>query len=374
MLLDLLTRFEKVYFARTAEEKEQIYRLRYQVYVTELNKANPTNVDHTKKWIKDPEDDSPDSAILYTKSGEEISGSLRVDTFRFGDASAQLKERFSLKLFPFTPDVLLCEVGRLIISRKYRGLLILPALVKTSYDYGYQLKVKYSFQYCSPGLVNHYRKLGFRPYAGNLIFTADGVRIPMMFICSDYEYLIKENSPLVSQAKTYYKNTGIDDISLVRTIIKQDNKFVINKDVIWQQLQEKISEQSITYSFLNNLSKEALDVITNYGLIIEVPPRKKIFRDDLVEEEIAVILEGIFEEVKKDFQVALLEKGDMFGELSIFLDSQKRTSDVYSVTRGKVLIIRRKFLDDLKKNNPQIANELLFSFCRYFANRLYAGR
>ena len=43
MLLDLLTRFEKVYFARTAEEKEQIYRLRYQVYVTELNKANPTN-------------------------------------------------------------------------------------------------------------------------------------------------------------------------------------------------------------------------------------------------------------------------------------------------------------------------------------------
>ena len=64
----------------------------------------------------------------------------------------------------------------------------------------------------------------------------------------------------------------------------------------------------------------------------------------------------------------------MFGELSIFLDSQKRTSDVYSVTRGKVLIIRRKFLDDLKKNNPQIANELLFSFCRYFANRLYAGR
>ncbi len=374
MLLDLLTRFEKVYFARTPQEKEKIYRLRYQVYVTELNKANPTNVDHIKKWIKDPEDDSPDSAILYTKSGEEISGSMRVDTFRFGDASEQLKERFSLKLFPFTPELFLCEVGRLIISRKYRGLLILPALVKTSYDYAYQSKVKYSFQYCSPGLVNHYRKLGFRPYAGNLIFTSDGVRIPMMFICSDYEYLIKENSPLVSQAKTYYKNTGIDDISLVRNIIKQDNKFVINKDIIWQQLQEKISEQSITYSFLNNLSKEALDVITNYGLIIQVPPRKKIFRDDLVEEEIAVILEGIFEEVKKDFQVTLLEKGDMFGELSIFLDSQKRTSDVYSVTRGKVLIIRRKFLDDLKKDNPQIANELLFSFCRYFANRLSVGR
>ena len=31
-------------------------------------------------------------------------------------------------------------------------------------------------------------------------------------------------------------------------------------------------------------------------------------------------------------------------------------------------------VDDLKKDNPQIANELLFSFCRYFANRLSVGR
>ena len=370
MLIDFLTRFEKVYIAETLKEKEEVFRLRYQVYVVELNKSNPSNVDHEKKWIKDPQDESEDSIILYTKSGEDVTGTMRIDTFRFGAASEEMVERFSLKLFPFEPDELLCEIGRLIISRKHRGLLVLPSIAKKCYDLVFQLKIRYSFQYCAPGLVNHYRKLGFRPYAGDLIFTLDGVRIPMLSICSDYEYMIKEKSPLISQAKTYYKNTQADDISPIRHIIKQDNSFILNKESIWEQLQEKISEQSISYSFLNNLSDEAMKVITNHGLIIQVPPRKKIFRDELVEEEIAVILEGIFEEVKKDNQIALLEKGDMFGELSLFLDSKKRTSDVYSITRGKVLIIRRKFLNEMQQSNPQIANELLFNFCRLFANRL----
>jgi CRP-like cAMP-binding protein len=89
------------------------------------------------------------------------------------------------------------------------------------------------------------------------------------------------------------------------------------------------------------------------------------------EREMYVILEGVFEVFDgNDCRVALLTKGDPFGEVAFFRGSGRRSASVRAVEAGRVLVLRRRFLRELMSKKPDAAAKILYNLARVLADRL----
>src|SRR5207245_2348927 len=66
----------EIKLVQSAEEREQVYRLRYNVYVEEMG-LNPTEADHRRRIITDPLDSS--GRILAAFSNGAVVGTVRLN-------------------------------------------------------------------------------------------------------------------------------------------------------------------------------------------------------------------------------------------------------------------------------------------------------
>ena len=69
-------------------------------------------------------------------------------------------------------------------------------------------------------------------------------------------------------------------------------------------------------------------------------------------------------------RIALLEKGDLFGEIAFFGASGERTANVRALTDCRLLVLRRKFLEELARSDPEAAYQIVLSVSRIMAERL----
>jgi hypothetical protein len=366
---------EKVHIARTQEEKEAIYRLRYEIYVEELQKGFLKNVDHTNRWVCDENDKKESTILFYTGSGKEITGTLRIEIWEPGKIPAEVRERFSLHLFPAIDKQIIIEASRLIVRPNLRGKLILPALARAAYEHACSHHLIYfSFVYCAPGLVRAYRKLGYRPYSAELIYNEDGVRVPLVMITSDIDYFKKQHSPFTSLVHHYFGpgKLPVFDITDYQTILEEKSGHLECDAVsVWEELERELQYgEDKNPVFLNNLPSNSLKVLGKKGFIIDVPQEKTIVRAQLVEKEMFLIIDGVFEVLSKEGKrIAILYKGDIFGEIAFLLDTGKRTATIRSITSGKLLVLRRKFLNELMKEHPKMAMNILYNISRIMAER-----
>jgi hypothetical protein len=375
MFEKFLMSLQKVEKARTDLEKEGIYRLRYRVYIEELDKGFLPNVDHDNKLIKDPEDDNPDMGLFYTGDPGNPTGTIRVDTYRPGGVPEDVAKRFSLHLFPWLADQTIAEAGRLIISPDHRGVFILPSLARKLYEWCVVEKgIDHAFLYCAPGLAKAYERIGFRAYAGDLVFNSDGVRVPMISIGSDLAFYKKVKSPLAPLVKQHYghgKRAPVD-LEPYQSLLGDDNApYQLDPGEICHQMEEAFfSIQEQRPRLIRNLPPDIIKELGSRGFVIEVPERKNLVRKGLNEKEMFLIIDGIFEVFDKEKTIAILNPGDIFGELAFFLDSGKRTASIRSLSPGRILVLRRRFLDELMIKKPAVAAKLLLNINTILAQRL----
>ena len=88
MLLRFLMNLEAVHRATTPQEREAIYRFRYQVYIVEL-KYPYKDADHERRWLKQAADDDPHTTLFYTGTPEEVTSTVRVRTWGPGEVPAE---------------------------------------------------------------------------------------------------------------------------------------------------------------------------------------------------------------------------------------------------------------------------------------------
>jgi CRP-like cAMP-binding protein len=69
-----------------------------------------------------------------------------------------------------------------------------------------------------------------------------------------------------------------------------------------------------------------------------------------------------------------LEKGDLFGEVAFFRASGKRSATVKALTDGRLLVLRRKFLKEMAKRDPDTAFNILFNLGSMLSERFVAIR
>ena len=373
---DLIGALEPVYIAETEAEREAVFSFRYSVYGAELGRKLG-HADHGRERVHDEEDDQPYTTLLYTDDGAGgLTGTIRIRRWEPGQVPAKDWETFSMERFAGLRDMSTAEIGRLMIEPGHRGQLGLVSMACSVYQlYAGELAADVGFINCATGLVRHYRLLGFRTYAGRMVPTADGIEVPLVLIPSDRAFLEQAGSFVAPFADLFYGpgQRSPVDLSLWAQVLDADSAPVrFDQAAVWEGVERLRQAADDHPSMLEALSEDTVRKLSDHGFLMDVPAGHLLTEKGLTQREIFVILNGAFEVHDGDRRIALLGQGDVIGEVGFFGTSGRRMASVTAASDGQVLVLRRRFVDELMKNDPACAAEVLFGLARVLADRQYA--
>jgi hypothetical protein len=192
--------------ARTDTEKMEIYRLRYRVYIQEMQV--PLATDHIQKIIRDKCDES--ATLFHAQVGAGIIASGRVNFKK--DGEVDLEHIYGLERFePFYPDCI-STTSRFVIEEPYRSLSFAKKFADEMYRFGLANGIAFDFITVCEDTYNLYKKLGYRSYMENFYDPEWGESFPLVLALHDYRYLEKIKSPFLKNTKVNpEKQRELDD-------------------------------------------------------------------------------------------------------------------------------------------------------------------
>lgn len=374
MLAQWLTKLETVHRAETAEARQAIYRFRYQIYYEEQGRE-VGGVHHDTKTVWDDDDEKDFSVHLYTGTLDHISGAVRLRCWEPGQIPQYDFEVLSLHVFPDIERTRIAELGRLMIRPTMRGKLVIPSLARAAYEFlSGEFGTRLALAYCNAGLVNHYRKLGFRPYAAPLVPTPDCMGVALVAVLSDLDFHKQVGSPVVGQVRKYFSvaDAKRDLERYGHLLVEESTPIEADPSRIWTELQaEFLADGADHPSFLQSLPEKTVKLLSNRGFIVNIEAGTLVTKAGFGEREMYVILDGIFEVTDLDGRrLRIMSKGDLFGEVAFFRESGKRSASVRALDDGKLLVLRRRVLSEMMQSDPQSAAQILFNMGRVLSERL----
>ncbi len=373
MLTRWLTRLESIHRATTREELEAVYRFRYTVYVEEYGRELGRDT-QDREWVHDADDEKPYSTILYSGSVDDMTGSVRLRHWRPGEVPQAEAEALSMHLFPDIDQRRVAEIGRFMIRRSLRGRLLLASFARAAYDQlAGEERSDLTFCYCSPGLVRYYRKLGARPFGGVLVPTVDGMMVPLVSVMSDHAYYRRMGSPLAPLVRRHFgpgKRPPVDATPYLR-LFESDSHLELEPEKVWEELHEAVVEQrTAAAKLLESLSPELIRRMSKGGFLMDVPEGTLVTRQGFSEQEMYVVLDGLFEVLDDDRRLCVMSRGELFGEVAFFRKSGRRSASVRALGDGRVMVLRGRSLEKMIADEPRLAAELLLAIGGILSERL----
>jgi hypothetical protein len=372
---ELIGALDAVHIAETEAEREAVFSFRYSVYGAELGRKLG-NADHGRERVHDEEDDQPYTTLLYTDDGAgQLTSTARIRHWGPGEVPAKDWETFSMERFDGLREMPTAEIGRLMIERGHRGQLGLVSISCAVCQLcARELLTDAAFINCAAGLVRHYRLLGFRTYAGRLVPTADGIEVPLVFIPSDRAYLEQVGSVVAPFADVFYgpgKIPAVDVGRWARLLDADSAPVSFDAAAIWERVSRLRQSETDHPSMLDALSEDTVRKLTEKGFLMELAAGQLLTEKGLSQREIFVILDGAFEVHDGDRRLCMVGQGDVIGEIGFFRSSGRRAASVTAASDGQVLVLRRRFVDELMKSDPACAAEILFELARVLADRQF---
>jgi CRP-like cAMP-binding protein len=142
----------------------------------------------------------------------------------------------------------------------------------------------------------------------------------------------------------------------------------LDADAAWEELVRSGRDRSHA-SFLSQLCEETLQKLSREGLLLSVTAGTLLVDKGVAQRELFLIVDGVFEVIDSDRRLKLLSEGDVFGETAFFSTVGRRTASVRAIADGRVVVLRRRFVDRLRRTDPKAAAELLFALARVQADR-----
>jgi hypothetical protein len=372
---DLVGALEPVYIAETEAEREAVFSFRYSVYGAELGRKLG-HADQGRQRVHDEEDDRPYTTLLYTDDGAgALTGTIRIRRWAPGQVPAKDWGAFSMERFAGLGEMSTAEIGRLMIERGHRGQLGLVSMACAVYQlYAGEMAVDVGFINCATGLVRHYRLLGFRTYASRLVPTVDGIEVPLVLIPSDRAYLEQAGSFVAPFTDVFYgsgpgQRPPVDVARWARVLDADSAPVRFDPAAVWERVDLARQAEGDQPSMLESLSEDTIRKLTAQGFLMDVSAGQLVTEKGLAQRELFVILDGVYEVHDGDRRLMLMERGDVIGEIGFFRSSGRRAASVTAATDGQVLVLRRHFMDELMKNDPACAAEVLFALARVLADR-----
>ena len=374
-----LTRFfmarENVQIASTSAELEAIYRLRYDVYVKEKGWVD-CGEDHERRRLADTYDATTSARQLYVGALADLKGTARLLVFDAGHVPAKWVDMYGLDRFPGVDRLRVAEVGRFAIRKDCRGGAVMPALILFGFNHliGPD-KVDLIFCECRPSMVRHYRKMGFRPYSAPMIRDADGLQVPLVGVPSDAAYLKSVDAIIRDDAARHFRRGGRPPLDLApfQHLFAEDNQRVeLESHQVLAAVEDSLQAPDAAVS-PDELSPEVFEQATKHGYVLKIEPGDLLVEEGRAEREAYLIVSGELEVLSAGHRIRVLGAGHLFGEMAYFLEDGRRTATVRAVSAARVLVLDRRFLDDLHRDAPDAAYRMLHLIGRSLATRLQAA-
>ena len=360
-----------IHLAEHEDEKEAVYRFRYDVYVEEMGRYG-TAADHANRRLVEPEDAT--ARIFYAAEDGVV-----VATSRFswgGDApfSERLIEHYQLAPFlaEMAPERIAVGERGMVVPR-LRGSAIFRELGNFSKSFISEKRIELIFGACEPHLLSLYVGQGCRTFSKQNVNSKEaGFLIPIVTVVEDVEYLRRIGSPNAATATDWGADARIPEC--VDRLITRGGNVISQRltasGAFWSEVHGALErlEQTRVAPF-DGLSEGQAQRSLARSNIIECAAGDRVLKKGGVARNMFVVLGGTLEVRDGDTLVRILSAGDIFGEMAFLLE-QPRTADVYAATEARILSLSEGTLRDLIASDPGVAAHLLLNVSKMLCLRI----
>lgn len=368
-----------VHMAMTDQEKHTIYRLRYRVYIDEMEgAARHTEADGVAQELQDEWD--PHAHHFYVNQDDEIVACARLVLRRQGPFECE--EELQLSRFaPAFPHYLSMS-SRLALHPRLRGSSLLRQLTCAMYSFAREQGIQFDFIDCHPRLLPLYSRLGYRIYRPGFNHPKYTYVVPMVLVLDDHTYLERVRSPFAPIAERLACSSQGTDLLRARFAEFTDDvqSATCDVDEFWELLKQQVlglTPVGRSCDILDGLSGDEMKVLTSIGHVVSCRPGDVVLSVNDPGREIFLILSGQFKvsgslpgsECEINIYKTLLP-GQSFGEIR-FLTEKIRYASVIALEPSRVLVLNSKALDRLVTSMPQVAAKVYRNLAKLVAERLY---
>ncbi len=370
--------------AETPEEREDIFRFRYRIYVEELGKYALSSADSGNQILRDELDDT--ATLFQARKGGEIVGTLRLNR---GSEGLLRKERFqAYDLGPFLsryrPEELSFS-SRLMVASEMRGTTVLGKILSYAYEYDLDNGVLFDFCHCEPNLVPVYQHLGYQTYTHNFEATEMGYRIPLALYLWDARHLRRTRSPFarILRQRPNDKPQDVSDwLCSTYKICQTNSRWLLSPAEWWNYMAKRLLASSNTHSpFLAGFSDDETKKLVASATLLNARPGDHIIREGDRGDEMYYLMSGIVEVRERNRKhLTSLGRGQVFGELTLIAAIQdephtSRSADVIVTGTDRegqcqVLVLTPSLLQRLARKEPVIVAKLASNLAAIVADRV----
>ena len=184
------------------QELQQVFRLRYAVYIEELG-AEMEFADHERKELREPWDETGDNLGAWING--ELAGCIRINFGGKSDLSEYWDFFDPIVADPYAdcPLESISVSSKLAVHRRHRGVTLAIRLAQANYIQMQENKSRLNYLTCRPNLAEMYRKLGFESCAPAFHHHEAGWMQPMVLVVQDHDYLRQIKSPFAEICARY---------------------------------------------------------------------------------------------------------------------------------------------------------------------------
>jgi predicted GNAT family N-acyltransferase len=361
-----------VRIASTQIEKEEIYRLRYQVYIEEMGgERRHVEADCTRRVLRDHWDDSAHHFYIHRDGVMVAAGRLNV---RCEDA-LECEEQFEIERFkPFYPNQV-CMTSRVVVHPQMRGSHLLKSLTCAMYRFGRKHDMRFNFIDCHSQWLPLYSRLGYRLYRPGFNHDKYTYVIPMVLVGDDLDYLKRVRSPFVPIARRYRSSVrGRELLFSQFPYASHSHTKTLAGDL--SSLSSRLSnakDPTASADLLRGMTINETKQLLSLGHLLYCRPGDEVLTAKDAGRELFLILQGSFQVRKRGGAASnqvlkILAAGESFGE-SRFLREDLRPALITAREEATLLVLNARSLDRLVMHSPKMAAKLFRNIARIVASR-----
>jgi hypothetical protein len=362
------------HLAETDEEKEAVYRLRYDIYVSEMGRYGKS-ADHSDRRLVEPEDET--GRIYYAAQDGRVVATQRINWGGDGPFTERLIEQYQMAPFlaEMAPERL--AVGeRAMVVPELRGSDLFREMQESSSDLIRGNRVELVFGCCEPHLLSLYVGQGCRTFSKKNIKSQEaGFLIPLVTVVEDVQYLRRIGSPTAADAKDWGAEARIPDC--VGRLITNGGNVISQRltasGAYWGEVRGALDGLEDTrVGPFDGLDAEQAQRVLGKSNILACNAGDHVLKKGGVARNMFVVLEGNLEVRDGETLVRILSPGDVFGEMAFLLE-QPRTADVFAATDSRIVSLSEGTLRKLIASEAEVAAGLLLNVSKMLCRRILNG-
>lgn len=354
--------------ARSEEEKEAVYRFRYDIYVEEMGRYRGI-ADHAHRRFREPEDDT--ARIFYAASDGKVVATSRMNWGGDAPFTDRLIDHYRLEPFlaEIPPEAM--AVGeRGMVSTELRGSPIFSELGKKTSEFISEKRVQLIFGACEPHLLSRYVSQGSQTFAAENINSPDaGYLIPIVNVVEDVEYLRRIGSPSASTARDWGDDARVPKC-MERLLANDGNVMsqrLVDSGLYLGEVNEALDDLTENQvSVLEGLTNEEVLGVLSKSNIIHCAAGDHVIKKGGTARNMFVLLEGHIEIRDEGSLLGVLGPGDIFGAMAFLLE-RPRVNDTFAATDCRILSLSegtiRKAIDSDARGTAHLMLNIAKMLC-----------